>query len=59
MYCCVVGDAVVPIGIEVLPGEILRFVVLAAMTVKFEVAPGVPAAMAVIVVVPGATAVAG
>jgi hypothetical protein len=42
----------------VLPGEIARFVVLAAVTVKFEVAPGVPAAIAVIVVVPGLIALA-
>ena len=58
MYCCVVGDALLPRAMAVLPGEIARFVVLAAVTVKFEVAPGVPAAVAVIVVVPGATAVA-
>ena len=58
LYCCVVGDELLPRGMAVLPGEIARFVVLAAVTVKFEVAPGVPAAMAVIVVVPGLTALA-
>ena len=58
LYCCVVGAELLPRGMAVLPGEIARFVVLAAVTVKFEVAPGVPAAMAVIVVVPGLIALA-
>ena len=58
LYCCVVGDELLPRGMAVLPGEIARFVVLAAVTVKFEVAPGVPAAMAVIVVVPALIALA-
>ena len=39
-------------------GEIATVEALAAVTVKFELAPGVPAALAVIVVVPGLTAVA-
>jgi len=58
VYCCVVGDVLLPRGMPVLPGEIARLVALARVTVKFEVAPGVPAAMAVIVVTPGETAVA-
>lgn len=58
MYCCVEGDELLPRGMAVLPGEIARFVWLAAITVKFEVAPGVPAAIAVIVVVPGLIALA-
>ena len=57
-YCRVVGAELLPRGMAVLPGEIARFVALAAVTVKFEVAPGVPAAIAVIVVVPALIAVA-
>ena len=58
LYCCVLGVVVLPRGMAVLPGEIARVVALAAVTVKFEVAPGVPAAWAVIVAVPAPTAVA-
>ena len=58
LYCRVVGAELLPRGMAVLPGEIARFAALAAVTVKFEVAPGVPAAIAVIVVTPGETAVA-
>ena len=58
VYCRVVGAELLPRGMAVLPGEIARFAALAAVTVKFEVAPGVPAAIAVIVVVPGLMAVA-
>ena len=58
VYCCVVGDELLPRAMAVLPGEIARFAWLAAITVKFEVAPGVPAAVAVIVVVPGLIALA-
>ena len=59
MYCRVVGFLAVPRGnTDAGPGEIARVELLAAVTVKFELAPGVPAALAVMVVVPGATAVA-
>jgi hypothetical protein len=58
VYCRVVGAELLPRGMAVLFGEIARFVALAAVTVKFEVAPGVPAAMAVIVVVPALIALA-
>src|SRR5215469_9910920 len=58
LYCSVAGVELLPRGMAVLPGEIARFVVLAAVTLKFEVAPGVPAAMAVIVVVPALIALA-
>ena|SRR5215469_2182419 len=57
-YCWVVGAELLPRGMAVLLGEIARFAALAAVTVKFEVAPGVPAAMAVIVVVPALIALA-
>ena len=58
LYCRVVGAELLPRGMAVLPGEIARVVALAAVTVKFEVAPGVPAAIAVIVVVPALIALA-
>ena len=58
VYCRVVGAELLPRGMAVLAGAIARFVALAAVTVKFEVAPGVPAAIAVIVVVPALIAVA-
>ena len=59
MYCRVVGFLAVPRGnTDAGLGEIARVVASAAVTVKFELAPGVPAALAVMVVVPGATAVA-
>ena len=58
VYCRVVGAELLPRGMAVLAGAIARFVALAAVTVKFEVAPGVPAAIAVIVVVPGLMALA-
>ena len=58
LNCSVLGVVMLPRGRNGLLGEIARLISLAAVTVRFEVAPGVPAAMAVIEVVPAATAVA-